>query len=78
MWTILYDLLYITSVGLRESDREDSTSVCTLPTAIQISLSWVVGELVADIRCLLGEPVDSIRYPPYIWLNSRDQVGVFT
>ena len=51
-------------------------SVCALPTAIQNSLSWVVGELVADIKYLVGEPVDSISYPPYVYLNSRDQVGV--
>ena len=54
-------------------------SVCALPTVIQTSLSWVVGELVADIEYLVGEPVDSVRYPPYVYLiSSGDQVGVLT
>ena len=54
-------------------------NVCALPTAIQNSLSWVVGELVADIEYLVGEPVDSVRYPPYVYLiSSGDQVGVLT
>ena len=53
-------------------------SVGALPTVIQTSFSWVVGELVADIEYLVGEPVDSVRYPPYAYLISGDQVGVLT